>query len=465
MNLKAYARTLHNKPVAVFGIGRSNLAVIKALVAAGVPVVVGDDHADNMVQALAAGAQAGLMESDFTQYAALVLAPGVPLHFPTPHEVVQKARAAGIEIICDVEILSRLRHGRQTAAITGTNGKSTTTALLGHVLKTCHIDVAVGGNIGHAVLDLDMPAQDGAFVIEMSSYQIDLCPTFAPDIAVHLNLTPDHIDRHGDMEGYYQAKKNLFRGPGAAIIGVDDDFSARMHAEVQAAGTRSVFAVSVQKPVQQGVYVQEGVLYDAMFGAAEDGAEDGAQKVADLNMPALPGLHNQQNAAAVYAAARMMGLPAGKIIHAMHSFPGLAHRQYRLRTINDIAYVNDSKATNADATAKALACYHNIFWIVGGKPKEGGLEGLQPYLDRIAVAFTIGEAAAEFTAWLYERKVHVTRCDTLDQAVAAAHQAAQNANKNAGHGVVLLSPACASFDQFRDFEQRGDKFADLVNEL
>lgn len=453
MNLKAYAHSLHDKPVAVFGIGRSNIAVIRALVKTGVRVVAGDDRVENVEQAVAAGAQSGLMESDFSQYAALVLAPGVPLHFPVPHDVVKKARAAGIEIICDVEILSRLRHGRQTAAITGTNGKSTTTALLGHVLKDCHIDVAVGGNIGHAVLDLDMPAQDGAFVIEMSSYQIDLCPTFAPDIAVHLNLTPDHIDRHGDMEGYYQAKKSLFRGAGASIIGVDDEFSVRMHREVSASGTRSVFAVSVLHPVEQGVYVLNGALYDSMFGPAE--------KIADLDIASLPGLHNHQNAACVYAAARMMGLPASKILSAMQSFPGLAHRQFRARAIGKVAYINDSKATNADATAKALACYDNIFWIVGGKPKEGGLAGLEPYLSRIRHAFTIGEAAEDFTAWLQAHDVPVSRCDTLDKAVPAAHHAAQQAD----HGVVLLSPACASFDQFRDFEERGQRFTDLVNGL
>lgn len=453
INLAPFAKTLHDKPVAVFGMGRSNMAVIKGLIKAGARVVVGDDKAENIAQAVEAGAHDGLMDSDFSNYACLILAPGVPLHFPAPAEVVKKARAAGIEIICDVEILARLHHGRQTAAITGTNGKSTTTALLGHILKKCNVETEVGGNIGYPVLGLDMPPHEGAFVIEMSSYQVDLCPTYVPDIAVHLNLTPDHLDRHGDLEGYYQAKKNLFKGAGAAIIGIDDEYSARMHDEIAALGQRSVFALSVLKPVEIGVYVLNGALYDAMFGDAE--------KIDDLDIASLPGLHNQQNAAAAYAAARMMGIPPHKIIHAMRSFPGLAHRQFMTRNMAGIHYINDSKATNAAATEKALACYNNIFWIVGGKAKDGGLNGLEPYMDRIAHAFTIGDAAEEFTAWLRECQVAVTRCDTLELAVKSAHKAAQDH----GHGVVLLSPACASFDQFRDFEQRGDQFTKLVNDL
>lgn len=453
INVTPFAKTLKGKPVAVFGIGKSNLAVIHALVKAHVAVIAGDDNAENMQLAQAAGAQPGLMESDFSQYACLILAPGVPLHFPAPHDVVKKAQAAGIEIICDVEILHRLHHGRQTIAITGTNGKSTTTALMGHILKTCNVDTEVGGNIGHAVLDLDMPPHEGAFVIEVSSYQIDLCPTFTPDIAIHLNMTPDHIDRHGSLEGYYIAKKNLFRGRGSAVIGIDDEWSLRMAQEVAAAGNRHVLPISVIHPVQGGVYALNGALYDGMF--------DEPQKKADLDIETLPGLHNHQNIATAYAAARMMGLPPSKIIHAMRSFPGLAHRQYLVREIDNVIYINDSKATNAAATEKALACYHEIFWIVGGRAKEGGLDGLEPYRDRIRAAFTIGEAMEEFSLWLEEQDIMVTRCGTLDQAVIEAHQAAQIYNK----GVVLLSPACASLDQFKSFEHRGDEFTRLVKNL
>ncbi len=250
-----------------------------------------------------------------------------------------------------------------------------------------------------------------------------------------------------------EEKKNLFKGVGSAIIGIDDEQSARMANEVIAAGTRQVYRISVLQPVIGGVYVLNGALYDAMFGEAE--------KIDDLDIKTLPGLHNHQNAAAAYAAARMMGVPPHKIMHAMRSFPGLPHRQFASREINDIAYINDSKATNAAAAEKALACYSNIFWIVGGKPKEGGLEGLEPYMDRIAQAFTIGSAMEEFSAWLEKQNVAVSRCGTLERAVAEAHRAAQER----GHGVVLLSPACASFDQFNSFEHRGDEFTRLVDAL
>lgn len=449
----AFVKTLQGKPVAVFGIGKSNLAVVHSLVKAGATVCAGDDNPANIDEAVKLGAQSGLMESDFSAYACLILAPGVPLHFPEPHDVVERARTAGIEIICDVEILHRLHHGRQVIAITGTNGKSTTTTLTGHILTSCGIETEIGGNIGAPVLSLEMPPHEGAFVIEMSSYQVDLSPTFAPDIAVHLNLTPDHIDRHGSMEGYYQAKKNLFRGNGAAIIAVDDDGSRRMADEVRAAGQRDVYSVSVTTPVAGGVYVLNGALYDAMF--------DDARKIADLDIPTLAGLHNHQNAAAAYAAVRMMGVPPDKIIHAMRSFPGLAHRQYPVCKINDVTYINDSKATNADATARALACYNDIYWIVGGRPKEGGLDGLDSYMSRIRHAFVIGEAMDDFSAWLEARDVAVTRARVLDEATLHAHRLAQSD----GGGVVLLSPACASLDQFENFEKRGDRFVEIVNFL
>ncbi|QQG36075.1 MAG: UDP-N-acetylmuramoyl-L-alanine--D-glutamate ligase [Micavibrio aeruginosavorus] len=453
INLRSFAKTLDHKPVAVFGIGRSNMAVIRSLHQAGVAVVAGDDDPTNIAEAVAAGAKDGLLESDFTAYAFLVLAPGVPLHFPKPHPVVEKARRAGLEIICDVEFLYRLGHGRQTIAITGTNGKSTTTALVGHILSRCNVAVEVGGNIGHAVLDLDMPPHDGAFVIEMSSYQIDLCPTFTPDIAVHLNLTPDHLDRHGSLEGYYQAKKNLFRGQGAAIIGIDDGYSLRMSGDIKEAGERDVYPIAVGRVAEGGVYTLQGALYDAMFADTV--------KAGDLDIATLPGLHNQQNAAAAYAAARMTGIPPDKIMRAMRSFPGLPHRQFIVAESRGVKYVNDSKATNAAAAEKALACYEDIFWIVGGRAKEGGLSGLEPYMHRLKGAFAIGEAMNDFATWLEAQKVNVSRCGTLEEAVRQADQAAR-AN---GKGVVLLSPACASFDQFRSFEHRGEEFTRLVKAL
>lgn len=460
IDISAFARTLNGRPVAVFGLGISNLAAISALRAAEVEVVAWDDNAENRVKAGEAGAiLSDLATMDMGQFSCLVLAPGVPLHFPAPHPVAARAREAGIEIICDIEILHRSMTGRPVVAITGTNGKSTTTALIGHILNAAGHPASVGGNIGAAALALETPPDGGSFVLEISSYQMDLCPTFAPDIAVHLNFSPDHIDRHGDMAGYVAAKKAMFRDVGKGVIGVDDEWSRKMAEEIAKEGGRHINHISAAQEVQRGVYVLNGKLHDVMDGAPE-------AAVMDMAVRTLPGQHNHQNAAAAYAACRLMGLTPENIMAGMKTFPGLPHRQFLVRTINGVAYVNDSKATNADATARALACYKGIHWIAGGKPKEGGLNGLEPYMDRISHAYLIGEAAADFGKWLANYQVPFTQSETLDIAVAQAHEAAQGARGAPGEvGMVLLSPACASFDQFRNFEERGTMFTALVNAL
>ena len=460
IDIATFAQTLNGRPVAVFGLGISNVAAIAALHKAGVTTASWDDKPENRAAAEKAGAVLrDLAAEDMSAYAALVLAPGVPLHFPEPHPVVKKAREAGIEIICDIEILARSKPARPIVAVTGTNGKSTTTALIGHILNTAGAGAAVGGNIGTAALALDVPAKGGAFVLEISSYQMDLCPTFAPDIAVHMNFSPDHIDRHGDMKGYVAAKRAMFRGAGKGVIGIDDEWSVKMAEDIARAGDRHINHVAVTRTVERGAYVEGGKLYDAIDGGAP-------VEVADLSIPTLPGAHNHQNAAAAYAACRLLGLEPAAILEAMKTFPGLPHRQFLIRVINGVPYINDSKATNADATARALACYKSIFWILGGKAKEGGLKGLEPYMDRVRGAFLIGDAAEEFAAWLKKHNVEHQMCGTLDRAVRAAHDAAQAARgEPGGIGAVLLSPACASFDQFRNFEERGEMFAQYVNNL
>ncbi len=460
IDVSTFAQTLGGRPVAVFGLGISNIAAVAALHKAGVATASWDDKPENRAAAEKAGAiLRDLMAEDMTAYAALVLAPGVPLHFPEPHPVVKKARDAGIEIICDIEILARSRPGQPIIAITGTNGKSTTTALTGHILNKAGKGAAIGGNIGTAALALDMPAPGDVFVLEISSYQMDLCPTFAPDIAVHMNFSPDHIDRHGDMKGYIAAKRNMFRGAGKGVIGIDDEWSAKMAEDIAKAGGRHINHIAVTRKVERGAYVEGGKLFDAIDGGA-------AIEVADLSIPTLPGAHNHQNAAAAYAACRLLGMEPAVIVEAMKSFPGLPHRQFLIRVINGVPYVNDSKATNADATARALACYKAIYWIVGGKAKDGGLNGLEQYMDRIREAFLIGDAAEEFAAWLKKHNVPHRMCGTMDRAVRDAHEAAQAARgEPGGVGAVLLSPACASFDQYKNFEQRGDMFAQYVNDL
>ncbi len=461
IDLKAYAIETDGKPVAVLGLGLSGLSTVRALVAAGVAVVAWDDNADAREAAQQEGATIeDLSNVDLTGFANLILAPGIPLHFPKPHPVVLRAREAGVDVIGDIELLHRSGHGLKTIGITGTNGKSTTTALLGHVLKRCGVANVIGGNIGKAVLDLSLPHDaHNVIVLELSSYQLDLCDRFAPDIALHLNLTPDHIDRHGDVDGYIAAKMRIFNGAGQAIIGVDDAASFEMLQNVQKAGQREAHAISVTKKITGGVYVENSILHDALFGDAVEIGSLGA-------LSTLHGTHNHQNVAAAYTIARLLGIKGQAILKAMETYPGLPHRMFTVRQINGVSYVNDSKATNADAAARALSCYKNIYWIVGGKAKEGGLSGLEPFMDRVRCAFVIGEAAGEFSDWLKNYNVAFTVSETLDRAIHAAHELAQESRgQPGGMEAVLLSPACASFDQFRSFEHRGDVFTEIVKML
>lgn len=460
INTSAFAKTLNKKPVAVFGLGLSGLSVVRALVAAKVPVIAWDDNPGQRAQAQAAGAELrDLVQSGLEGCACLVLAPGIPLHRPVPHPVVLQAQAAGIEIIGDLEIFHRSHHDRTVIGITGTNGKSTTTALIGHVLKEGGIKNAVGGNIGKAALDLMPPPKDGVVVLEISSYQMDLCPTFRPHTSILLNVTPDHIDRHGSLDSYAASKARIFEGPGVAICGIDDAPSKAICEAVKAKGQRKVLPISVGQKAGGGVYVLNGRIIDDIEGYADDVGEAG-------NFIHLPGVHNQQNICAAYAAARVQGLRPDVILEATKTYPGLPHRQFLVRTINGVAYVNDSKATNADAAAKALTCYQNIYWIAGGRPKEGGLNGLESYMPRVKRAFLIGEAMKDFGAWLDKLGVIHSDCRTLDVAVLDAHRTAQAARgEPGGTGTVLLSPACASWDQFRNFEHRGEAFTALVSAL
>lgn len=449
-----------DRTVALFGLGKSGLSTAHALEAGGARVVAWDDSEARRAEAAAAGiAVDDLTKRSWADFAALVLSPGVPLTHPEPHPTVKLARAAGIEIVGDVELFHRAvtasGTGARIVAVTGTNGKSTTTALIGHMVKRCGADAQVGGNIGKPVLDLDPPKPTTVYVIEVSSYQIDLSPSFAPDVAILLNITPDHVDRHGTVENYAAVKARLFARQSSddtAIVGVDDAHSIDICTAVSAARNQRVVPVSVGKTVGHGVYVLGGLLYDGM------GTQ--TRKAGDFRMlRTLAGAHNWQNAAAAYAAGRALGFPREKILAAFESFPGLAHRMEIVAEEDAVRYVNDSKATNADAVSKALATYDNVYWIAGGKPKEGGIESLSAFFPRVRRAYLIGAASDEFARTL-DGKVDYVRSQTLDRAV---DQAASDAS--AGEGalrIVLLSPACASFDQFANFEERGEAFRKLV---
>src|SRR3954469_20247551 len=460
------ARAFAHKTVAVFGLARSGLGAVRSAAAGGTQVIAWDDNS----AARDLGGQEGAeimpwREWPWEKIAALVLSPGVPLTHPRPHGVVEHANQASVPVIGDVELFAReirpnpeLPGRAPVIAITGTNGKSTTTALVGHILKECGFDPQIGGNIGKSVLELAPPAPKTIYVLEMSSFQIDLAPGLTPDVGILSNLSPDHIDRHGTMENYAAIKARLMRQTakdGQVMIGVDDAYSSAIFTQLSAAGGAQAHPVSVGKVLGRGVFVVDGALYDAM------GAR--AVKIMDMaDAPHLPGTHNWQNAALAYGAVRPFISDTKAIAAAIASFPGLAHRMEDVGHIGKAAFINDSKATNADATARALAVYPDIFWIAGGKPKDGGIESLSEFFPRVRKAYLIGEAAPAFARTL-DGKAPYDMSGTLDVAVASA--AADAAASSASSPVVLLSPACASYDQFKDFEQRGDVFRTLVSKL
>jgi len=446
--------------IALFGLGGSGIATARALLAGGAEVAAWDDSEAAIDNARQAGVPAvDLAIADWRRFAALVLAPGAPLTHPKPHWTVEKARAAGVEIIGDIELFCRER--RRIAprapfvAITGTNGKSTTTALTAHILRQAGRDVRLGGNIGVPILDLEPPAADRIHVIECSSFQIDLAPSLDPTIGALINLTPDHLDRHGTMANYAAIKERLVAAANVALVGVDDEHGRAIAQRLRRSGRR-VVAISARASSSVDVFCANGKIF-----ARRD---RGIETIADLaGAPALRGAHNAQNAAFAAAAALELGLAKEEIAGGLASFPGLAHRMEQIGRIDRVLFVNDSKATNADAAEKALLTFADIFWILGGKAKEGGVEPLQPLFSRVAKAYLIGAASDAFAATLKKANVAFELCGTLQIAAGAAARDA--AKSKAAEPVVLLSPACASYDQFANFEARGDLFRALVKEL
>jgi UDP-N-acetylmuramoylalanine--D-glutamate ligase len=449
---------LAGSTVAVLGLARSGRAAAEALLEGGATVLAWDDSATARAAATAAGIKlTDLATIDWHTPTALVLSPGIPHTFPTPNPIVAKARAAGCPVIGDIELLVRACPASRYVGITGTNGKSTTTALVGHILAAAGTPAQVGGNLGTPVLSFAPLGTDGVYVLEMSSYQLELAPSAVFDVAVLLNISPDHLDRHGGMAGYIAAKRHIFDGQRAshvAVVGVDDTETSTIAGDLTGRGA-VVRRISGAHAVAGGVYVRDGTLIDDSDG--------NAATVMDLGTVAtLPGSHNAQNAVAAYATARALGLDRPVIVSAIASFPGLAHRQERVGEIAGIAFVNDSKATNADAVARALGCYDAIYWIAGGVAKAGGITELAGFFARIRHAYLIGEAAPSFAATLGDAVPHTIVGD-LAGAVAASFRDAK-ADGIAG-AVVLLSPACASFDQYANFEARGEHFRRLVDAL
>lgn len=429
--------------IAVLGLGKSGMATVRAAQAGGAEVVAWDDNADRRAE-LPSGASRDLASLDWSQDDLLVPAPGIPLTHPAPHPVIAEAMSAGATVTGDIDLFQACCPDNDFVGITGTNGKSTTTALIAHALNACGRRAVAAGNIGQAVLDLDLPTPDSVQVLELSSYQLDLTSRFHPKIGVFLNLTPDHLDRHGDMAGYMAAKERMFANMAAgdtAVVGIDDQYGRALSGLLAERGL-NVVPVSVGEPLAQGVYVIHGQLY-----------ENGLS-VCDLSpAPGLPGTHNHQNAAAAWAVCRALGCKPAELARAICAFPGLAHRIERIGTVGGVSFYNDSKATNAEAAARALSAFDGIYWIAGGKPKDGGLSAALPFVGNVAKTYLIGEASAAFAQELVGRTA-IEKCGTLANAIEAAWLDASSA----GGGTVLLSPACASFDQFPSFEARGEAF-------
>jgi UDP-N-acetylmuramoylalanine--D-glutamate ligase len=450
------ATSFKGRKVALFGLGGSGLATAEALAAGGADVTAWDDNPDSVAKAAAKGiGTADLRTVDWNVFAAFVLSPGVPLTHPKPHWSVDLAHAAGVEIIGDVELFVRERRALAPdcpfIAITGTNGKSTTTALIAHILRSSGRDTQLGGNIGTAVLTLDPPAAARFYVVECSSYQIDLAPTMNPTAGILLNLTPDHLDRHGTMQHYADVKERLVAGSKTAVVGDDDSYCSLIADRIEQAGV-DVVRISRRHALENGLYAEGTRILRATSGKAE--------LLADLDgIQTLRGSHNAQNACAAIAACLAVGVLAEEIRSGLKSFPGLKHRMQPIGRRGAVTFVNDSKATNAEAAAPALSSYDRIYWVAGGLPKEGGIASLKPLYNRIAKAYLIGEAAPAFAATL-GTDVAYEISGSLENAV---RHAAADAEKDDVPGVVvMLSPACASFDQFKNFEVRGDAFVALV---
>jgi UDP-N-acetylmuramoylalanine--D-glutamate ligase len=423
------ANAFAGKHYAVYGLARSGIATVEALLASGARVTAWDAKEEARAKAPAGTRIANLDKIDLSQFDSLVVTPGLPLN---RHPIAQRARDAGVEIIGDIELFARARPElppHKVVGITGTNGKSTTTALVHHILKTAGVPTTMGGNIGLPILAQDPLPEGGIYVLELSSYQIDLTQTLDCDVAVLLNITPDHLDRYESFEAYAASKARLFEMQ-----------SEHHHAIVD-------YRAAIDEDVLDNVEVQ---LWEQWINHVEVG-EQGF-------WPALQGPHNLQNARAATAVCRALHLTDEQIQEGLRTYPGLPHRMERIRERQGVLFVDDSKATNPTATAPALAAFERIRWICGGQAKTDTLDECAPHFAHVRKAYTIGEAG-ELFASLLSPHMDVAECVTLDRAVGEAAAEAEAGD------TVLLSPACASFDQFRDFEDRGDQFRALVEGL
>lgn len=447
-------RSRSSQHIGVFGLGVSGCASVHALIAGGASVAAWDDSAE--VRESATRENILLENPDSATWKkidALLLSPGVPLTHPSAHPVVKAARRAGKPVIGDIELIMENTSEATFIGVTGTNGKSTTTALIHHVLQKLGLSAQLGGNFGTPALSLQPTDQNGTIILEVSSYQLDLTETATFNIAVLLNITPDHLDRHGNMNNYVAAKRQIFRNANQneqlAIVGTDDQYGKEIFRQLNNDRNWKVIQISTEHRVENGVYVTDGVVCDT---------ENNCHDLSAIKT--LQGRHNWQNAAAAWAVLRALNIEAKKIIPLFETFPGLPHRLEIIGDFSGVLYVNDSKATNGQSAASALSTYSNIFWIAGGIPKEDGLAPTFSFLDRVSAVFLIGEATEQFAAILATRGIACTKSGQLELALRQARKSA--IVDTSVSPVILFSPACASFDQYPNFEKRGDHFRNLV---
>ena len=461
---------LLNKTVAVFGLGKTGMAVARELKLRGVHVIGWDDKEAlrNEATKLKVSVQ-DLRYVDFSTVDILVISPGIPHTYPAPHPVAQLAKDAGVPIVSDIELFVSTYRDAKYIGVTGTNGKSTTTALIYHILKESGVPCAIGGNYGIPVFDLPVLGADGYYVFEMSSYQIELSPSIDFDISAILNITPDHLSRHNGMDGYVAVKKRIFHRKNKTgadtvnVVAIDDKYTKTMFDElVEEQPKAKNIPVSFSKKIDNGYYVtSKGLLIDNTKGEKN--------QLMDLSqLSNLKGKHNWQNIAVAFAVAKKAGIPTAKILKAIESFKTLEHRIENVGTFAGIQFIDDSKATNAESVKYAIDSMDDIYWIIGGRQKEGGISILEPQLGdgKIKRVFCIGECEKDF--YNVTKKVLPSyRCHKLDKAVLKAFKLAVKdlRKKKVEKPVILLSPATASFDQYKSFEERGDHFKKLYAEI
>jgi UDP-N-acetylmuramoylalanine--D-glutamate ligase len=443
------------KKIVVFGLARSGLAAVAWLLEHGAHPIAVDSDIGKQKQALALGAQVSSFDQLFwMDVAAVIQSPGIPIS----HPLSQHALHQGIPVLSDCELFRQANPEAFIVGVTGTNGKSTTTVLIGHILKQASYPVAIGGNIGIPVLSLPSLGEKGIYVLELSSYQLELSNSLNVNIVAWLNISEDHLERHGSMDQYVQAKYKIFqhvKQAPKAVIGIDDVYSHEIYGKHRAVSSHITIPVSCKTQLEEGLWVHDHHLYDCDHGQQ--------QMISDLaQYTQLQGLHNYQNVAVAYGVCMQLGLTSTQILEGISTFPGLEHRQEWIAEIDGVVFINDSKATNAEATSKALSVYTSVYWIAGGVPKSDGIDSLKPYFPQIREAFLFGQAETEFATTL-DGAVPYSLCQTLDVAVKRAYEAVKKSV--GGKGVILFSPACASFDQFQDFEHRGRTFKHLVYQL